>query len=254
MEVDTQIDVLEEEGAALVAACREAGLDAAVPTCPGWRVAELLGHIGFVHRWATRYVATAVAEMEEEPGEEEITKSAPPESERCDWVADGHRALVRALRAAPPDLQCWTFLPAPSPLAMWARRQLHETTVHRVDAELARGGEPTPVATDAAVDGIEELLFAFFGRRSRRRLEVPGGSVTLGLEAVDVPDGWTLRVSTDAGVEASRGTGECDVAVRGPASDLYLLLWHRRTLDGLEVRGSAETFDEVWGPRGIRWA
>jgi len=66
-------------------------------------------------------------------------------------AAEGSRLLgaagSAALSAAPPDLRCWTFLPAPSPLAMWARRQAHETTVHRVDAELAAASVAPPAAT-----------------------------------------------------------------------------------------------------------
>lgn len=37
-------------------------------------------------------------------------------------------------------VDCWTFLDAPSPLAFWARRQAHETAIHRADAQLAADG------------------------------------------------------------------------------------------------------------------
>lgn len=253
MEVEAHIAALDREGRMLVDAARRADVSASVPTCPGWRQPDLLAHIGFVHRWAARYVATAITDMVDEPDEATILQSAPPESERCEWVAEGHAALVRALRAAPADLACWTFLAAPSPLAMWARRQAHETAVHRVDAELASGSAPTPVESELAADGIDELLFAFFRRPTRRRYEVPAGAVTLALEAVDRSDRWTVRVS-DAGVEARRGPGRSDLAVWGTASDLHLLLWHRRPLGGLETEGPAELFEQVWGPRGVTWA
>ena len=49
--------------------------------------------------------------------------------------ADGRR---------PTTCECWTFLPAPSPRAMWARRQAHETAIHRVDAQLAAGLPVSP--------------------------------------------------------------------------------------------------------------
>ena len=83
--------------------------------------------------------------------------------------AQGCDGLADALAAAPDDLECWTFLPAPSPRAMWARRQAHETAIHRVDAELAAG---TPVwRCDAAfaADGVDELLTCFVPRRSHAR-------------------------------------------------------------------------------------
>ena len=34
-------------------------------------------------------------------------------------------------------MRCFAFLPAPSPLAFWARRQAHETGIHRADVESA---------------------------------------------------------------------------------------------------------------------
>ncbi len=228
-----------------------------MPPCPGWTVADLLAHVGYVHRWAARYVTTALTEMVEEPGEAAILSGAPPEADRADWVAEGHRDLVRALRAAPEDLDCWAFLKAPSPLAMWARRQAHETAVHRVDAQLSAGSPPTPVSPAFASDGIDELLFAFFGRRSRRRFEVPGGAVTVALDATDQPGGWTVRVSAEAGVEARHGLGEAagaDVSLRGTAGDLYLALWHRRPAEGLVVEGRPELFEAAWGPRGVTWS
>jgi uncharacterized protein (TIGR03083 family) len=285
MEVAAHIAALDREGRMLVDAARSADLDAPVPTCRGWRQLDLLAHVGFVHRWATRYVATAVTEMVDEPDEAGILKGAPPEDDRCDWVSQGHAALVRALRAAPADLVCWTFLAAPSPLAMWARRQAHETAVHRVDAELAAGLAPAPVDAALAADGIDELLFAFLGRPSRRRDDTPTGTTTFRFEASDTRDSdtrdsdtrdgadradrsrdsdtrdsdtrasgrWTVRVS-DGVVDAHRGPGRTDFVVRGTASDLYLLLWHRRALEGLETDVPEGLFEQVWGAQGVTWA
>ena len=68
--------------------------------------------------------------------------SWPPDAELAAGSRQGCAALADALAAAPADLECWTFLRAPSPLAMWARRQAHETAIHRVDAELAAGAAP----------------------------------------------------------------------------------------------------------------
>ncbi len=255
MDVGAHVAALEREGRVLVATARGVALDSRIPTCPGWRVADLLAHVGFVHRWATSYVETACTEMVEEPDEAGILQGAPPEGGRCDWVEEGHAALVRALRRAPADLECWTFLPAPSPLAMWARRQAHETAVHRVDVELASGSSPTPVEEELAVDGIDELLFAIFGRPPRRVADGIEEPVTIELEAAGGAGSWTVRVS-GATVEARRGgaDGAPAVRVRGTPSDLYLLLWHRRELEGLEVDGSAELFENAWGSRGVTWA
>ncbi len=223
------ISALDREGQLLVGAASSAGLGAPVPSCPGWAVRDLLAHIGFVHRWAARYVAEAATEMVEEPDEKAVLSAAPPDEELASWVADGHARLVEALSSAPPDVQCWTFLPAPSPLAFWARRQAHETAVHRVDAELAAGAPATPFDPAFAVDGTNEVLLGFFARPRRRALDVSPG--TIGIEATDAGSAWTVRVAPE-GIQTTKGAAESDLAVRGSASDLYLLLWNRLQPDG----------------------
>ena len=121
--------------------------------------------MGGVHRWATGYVADARTEVWE-VGLDEVVGAWPDDAELADWLRHGCDALAAALAAAPPDLECWTFLPAPSPLAMWARRQAHETAIHRVDAELAAGTAVSPFTPAFAADGVDELLTCFVPRRS----------------------------------------------------------------------------------------
>ncbi|HUC13412.1 MAG TPA: maleylpyruvate isomerase family mycothiol-dependent enzyme [Acidimicrobiales bacterium] len=235
------VNALDREGQLLVAAARSAGTRAPVPSCPGWEVRDLLAHVGFVHRWAARYVAEGLTEMVEEPDEASVLSAAPSHDRILSWAADGHAALVEVLSSAPRDVQCWTFLPAPSPLAFWARRQAHETAVHRVDAELAAGARPTPFNPAFAVDGSDELLLGFFARPGRGRApETSPG--TVGLEATDAGSAaWTMHISPE-GIETTRGLDESDLSVRGPASDLYLLLWNRlgwedRPHESLELVG-----------------
>src|SRR5215472_2319278 len=189
MDVSEHIATLETEGIRLVEATCSAELTAPVPSCPAWSVRDLLAHIGYVHRWAASYVRDGLTQPIDEAGESEILATAPPDETIRAWAREGHSELVDALQHAPADLQCWTFLEAPSPLAMWARRQAHETTIHRVDAELAAAIEPSDVDPGFAVDGIDELLFAFFRRPMRppaQRLPL----MTVGLDPVDRGESW----------------------------------------------------------------
>ena len=249
MDTADYIGALEIEGTRLVDAARQAATLAPVPACPGWQVRDLLAHIGFVHRWATAYVATQLDTMVDEPDEKAILAAAPADEVRPEWVIEGHVALVDALRSAPADLVCWTFLAAPSPLAMWARRQAHETTVHRVDAQQAAGVTVAPVHADLATDGIEELLFGFYKRAGRPDGEPDG---RIGLEATDRPERWTVSKSGEALV-ASRGLDVCDVVVRATASELYLLLWNRIGTERLELLGTSATFRRLWDSHGVTW-
>ncbi|MFE9774395.1 maleylpyruvate isomerase family mycothiol-dependent enzyme [Streptomyces sp. NPDC005931] len=215
------LDVLDKEGRSLAAAAEEAGVDAAVPTCPGWRTRDLLLHTGVVHRWAAGFVAdrhTAPRPMGKPPELDDAAVVA--------WYRDSHRRLVDTLHAAAPDVQCFTFLPgASSPLAFWARRQAHETAVHRFDAESARGGVPGPIATDFAVDGIDELLRGFHARgRSRVRTGTPR---VLRVRTADTDAVWTVRLSAEPPVTTPGASGEAECELSGPADRLYLALWNR---------------------------
>jgi uncharacterized protein (TIGR03083 family) len=108
---------------------------------------------------------------------------------------------------------------------------LHETMVHRVDAELSLGIEPSldPVA---AADGVSEFLAnARLGSRPSQRLtELPAGQ-TVHLHATD--DGqdfdgeWLISLGGDVGYTWSHGHAKGTVAVRGPAALLLLLTYGR---------------------------
>ncbi|MFF6813055.1 maleylpyruvate isomerase family mycothiol-dependent enzyme [Streptomyces sp. NPDC012403] len=215
------LEILEKEGQLLADAAERAGTDAPVPTCPGWLTRDLVGHTGVVHRWAAAFVADghiAPRPMGEHPGLDG--------SELVAWYRDGHRRLVDTLAGAAPDVECFTFLPGPpSALAFWARRQAHETTVHRFDAESARGGTPSPIATDFAVDGVDELLRGFHARpRSRVRTGAPR---VLRVRATDADAVWTVRLSPEPPVTTRDAAGDAECELAGPAEQLYLALWNR---------------------------
>jgi uncharacterized protein (TIGR03083 family) len=228
MEISDHIAHLEREGLALVAAAYRHGLDAALPTCPGWTEAELVRHTGGIQRWATRTVAGALRGPIDEPLER-IAGGWPPDTELLDWFRSGLGELVAALRAAPPSLACFTFLAAPSPLAFWARRQAQEVTMHRVDAE-SPGGACTPIDPDLAVDGVDEMLFAFAARPQRRK--VP--ACAFALAATDADRAWYVRVEP-RGVHPSYESCAVDATVRGSASDLYRFVWNRLDASAAEL-------------------
>ncbi|QJS99949.1 maleylpyruvate isomerase family mycothiol-dependent enzyme [Streptomyces asoensis] len=228
METSEFISALDQEGRSLASAAAEAGPDAKVPTCPDWQVRDLLRHTGAVHRWATSFVAEGDSSFR--PFDE------PPELDGdalLDWFREGHLRLVDTLSCAPADVRCWHFLPAPSPLAFWARRQAHETAVHRVDAESARGRAPEEIARDIAAgfaaDGIDELLRGFHAR-AKSRVRTDGPRV-LRVRATDTADAvWTVRLSAEPPVTERNGEGDADCEVSGPAALLYLSLWNRLPL------------------------
>ncbi len=164
----------------------------------------------------------------------------PSDGELVEWFLDGHAGLVAALSAAPADLECWTFLRAPSPLAHWARRQAHETAIHRVDTELAAGTALSPIDAAFAADGVDELLCGFVPRRSTRlRAERPA---SLRVRSTDAGAAWLLRMESDGVTstredEAAPSAAVTACTVSGTAADLYLALWNRRGREQLTVEG-----------------
>ncbi|MER6618317.1 maleylpyruvate isomerase family mycothiol-dependent enzyme [Streptomyces xantholiticus] len=247
METPAFIKSLVHDGQLLASAAEEAGPDAAVPTCPAWQVRNLLRHTGMVHRWATGFVAEGHTGYRAGAGEPDLDGD-----ELLEWFREGHGLLVRALSEAPPDLSCWSFLPAPSPLHFWARRQAHETAVHRADAQSAAGGGPGHVAAEFAVDGVDELLSAFHARpKSRVRSETPR---VLRARATDTGDVWTVRLSAQPPHTVRTDDGPADCELSGTAERLYLTLWNRLPLEAVSVTGDTG-LARLWREQsGITWS
>ncbi len=243
MHAERLIESLAAEGPLLADSARDAGLDTAVPGLD-WDVRTLVTHVGGVHRWAADIVRTAAPSLGTDAHSEVGT--GPDDATLLEWFADGHAGLVEALRQAPPDLPAATFLPAESPRHFWARRQAHETAIHRADAERA-AGRPTYFAADFAQDGIAELLDGFAARRSNAVAD--SGSV--GLDAADGPS-WLI---TFGGERITAGPAEdlvdTDATVRGLSSDLYLWLWNR-ACDAV-VDGDAEVAGRWAHKVRVKW-
>jgi uncharacterized protein (TIGR03083 family) len=231
VEIAEYLDALRREGELMAGAAGRAGLAAAVPSCPSWQVKDLLRHTGYIHRWAARHITECSLEVIDGPSEAEILRGGATDPDLLDWFRAGHSALVETLAAADPAVECATFMAAPSPLAFWARRQAHETAIHRADAERAAAATPDYPAEFAA-DGIDELITGFGARRKYQPQDSPaadGG--LLRVVATDTGDAWSIELRQDrlqprreTGAGAADGTG-CTVS--GPASGLYLYLWNR---------------------------
>ena len=254
------VAALRSAADALAVRAGEAGLDARVPTCPRWRVADLVAHQGIVHRWAAGHLRLDEART---LSKGEVLRTVP-RPQLLDWFAAGVAGLEEALAAAPPDVRAMVFLrDAPAPRAFWARRQAHETTIHSCDALAAVLGR-RPSATEAglgrdlAVDGLDELLTGFVTRgRSTLCTDAPSRLVVAPDDAhlawvLDVaPDGITTRRTTRDGVRPP-GDGPPDAVFHGSAAQLYLGLWNRG--DEVAVDGDRALLDR-WSARvHVRWS
>jgi uncharacterized protein (TIGR03083 family) len=170
--------------------------------------------------------------------EQKAADWAPPSNpaEYPDWLRAGGRDLVTVLRAADPDAPCWVWGADPH-VRFWSRRVLHETTVHRCDAELALG-LPVTIEPAVAVDGIDEFLdnlphAAGFSPGTRN---LRGNGQRLRLSCPDREVIWTITLGEEGFTWShERGDGPADAAVNADAADLYLLAWGRFGLDDPRV-------------------
>jgi uncharacterized protein (TIGR03083 family) len=221
-------------------------LSGAVPTCPGWSVADLTRHVGEVYL----HKAAAMREgAEPEPW-------PPPGLEGEDPLALVDRAYAE-LRAEfakrkPQDPSGTWYKPDQS-VGFWMRRMAQETVIHRIDAELGTAQPVAPVPADLAVDGIDELLncFAAYGvtNWSSYFADVLGAS-----------PGHTYSVQTDGGswrvrtapvsftVEDGASSQNPDVTVSGPPTAVLRWVWNREAADEpsqVTITGPQEAVTEL---------
>lgn len=176
-------------------------LGAPVSACPGWGLYELADHLGAVHRWVCGGIREGRGDTSPEAGPTDPGALAA-------WFRAGAADLLEALRGDPAT-SAWTFHPPPT-LGFWQRRQAMENLVHRWDAEAAVG-DPGPVDTALAADGVAEVLEVFVPRRlGNGRLDPMPAAVAL--RTTDTEGRWVL------------GEGDPVAELTGPAGVLLLHL------------------------------
>jgi len=227
----------------------EAGLDIAVPSCPGWDVAELLRHTGVIYVHKTEIVRDGWVDRQPEP-------VAPPGGDPRSWFREVAEEMLEVLGAADPHATAATWHPPEQNVGFWWRRMAHETVIHRLDAELAFDAV-TPVDPALGADGVDEVLVLFM-------TDAPSWSETslsdsrLVVTETDAGRGWGLRLGHFTGTSPA-GTSYVaqptyfledpapapTAAVGGQPGALDAWLWGRGALDELTVRGDAALVDQL---------
>jgi uncharacterized protein (TIGR03083 family) len=219
------VDVVAEQGARVAAVARQARMDGPVPHMRKWKLSDVVAHLGGVHRWAAGIVA---ARDWTGSGHRRGRASG---DELISWFDDGLAQLVSVLGGADFSATCPNFSPGTTrTVAFWARRQAHETTVHRWDAE-ACAGDISPIDPMLATDGIDEMLMVFRRVTGGQPLDAPVGLVT-----TDTGASWRVSPAVKPGrveIEFCDGpTGETAATVAAPAEALLLALWGRLPATG----------------------
>jgi uncharacterized protein (TIGR03083 family) len=236
--------------AAVVAGCRPTEK---VPTCPGWTVKDLLGHLVTVQSfWAVvigdHLDGAAVADHE---------RSRPPlpddlaalQALRSQATTD----LLTALRSRDDSEPAWSWFEADQTVGFTWRMQTHEATMHRVDAELAAGLPVSPVPPEVAEDGVDhvvDVMWAWAPREAERRT-----TGVVELLATDSGRRWLVRTFRWSGTAWGQtftdqigcertDRGDPAATVSGTAEDLDLLVWTRAE-HGITRSGDGEVLSEL---------
>jgi uncharacterized protein (TIGR03083 family) len=226
--------IVSTEGARVSEVARIGPMDARVPHMRRWRLSDVVAHLGGVHRWAAEIVSTRSMSVGRRRGRDRGDAL-------ISWFDEGVRRLGSVLADADLGDACPNFSPgSANTVAFWARRQAHETTMHRWDAESAVE-QVTAIEPMFASDGIDELFDVFTRTRGRQEL-----TDCIVFACTDVDASWTVFPAGKPGrVAFERGTtsrlGAPVAKVSGRAEDLLLALWHRRTVADadLTVTGQA---------------
>ncbi|MBI2169574.1 MAG: maleylpyruvate isomerase family mycothiol-dependent enzyme [Actinobacteria bacterium] len=233
MEYAEHIAAVEREAAAIVAALAATPLDTQVPSCPEWTVADLARHVGSFTVWT--HVLCEGTGRPKPP-----FPDTPEGNALVGWVEELTGHLVSELRATPPDTTVWTWVTSDKSARFVARRAAHELAVHRFDAQLARGA-PEPIDATLAIDGIDEIfLMRNDGEEAKPHL---GSGETLHLHTAEGFERF-IRL-TPEGLVVSEEHAKADLALRGTASDVELVLFQRPPLGPVERLGD-ETVLDVW--------
>jgi uncharacterized protein (TIGR03083 family) len=222
------LSTIERDARRMVEVAAATDRHAPVPTCPEWAMADLIAHTAKIHRWAAAMVASGQRVRASE-------LPTPEPGNEPQFMADGIEPLLAALTNADPAGPCWNFTDGAQVNAFWQRRQAHETTMHRIDAELAAGTEVTPQAPAMAADLIDEKLrlLSAFQLRQRDGIDV-GGSVRF--ECTDLDAAWTIHTTDGVfAVDEQRNRG--DVTLSGSAHALSLVSWGRPLTPDIAVTG-----------------
>ena len=129
-------------------------LAAAVPSCPGWTVADLTRHVGEVYLHKTLAMREG-AEPDPWPPE------GLDDEEPLALLDRAYAGLLGEFAVRKPEDPAGTWYTPDQTVGFWIRRMAQETVIHRIDAELGTGQPVAPVPADLAVDGIDELLKVF---------------------------------------------------------------------------------------------
>jgi uncharacterized protein (TIGR03083 family) len=240
--------VVEAESGRFLEVLAGVDLEADVPSCPGWHVADLLWHLAEVHGFWAQIVDRRL----EDPSAVDDSER-PPDAALLTFAAERRAELLDALTRRAPTEHCWSWSELGGDVSWVARRQAHEALIHRTDAELAAGVAVTRPDAVLAADGVDELVRVFLVGVPEWASWTPYGT-TVVLECTDVGGRYVLELGRMTGTSPASGRrydldaaelrevplAAADAEVSGTAWDLDRWLWGRGDAAAVTITGTRE--------------
>jgi uncharacterized protein (TIGR03083 family) len=218
---------------------------AAVPSCPGWTVADLTRHVGEVYLHKTMAMRDGVQPDPWPP--EELADEEP-----LALLDRAYAALRDEFAARRPEDPVETWYAPDQTVGFWSRRMAHETVIHRIDAELGTNQPVAPIPAGLAVDGIDELLkvFVAYGVAEWGDYFTDILAASPGRTYAIRADGAAWRVRTGSGLFAVEDGDDdaADVTVSGPPTAVLRWAWNRERAgeaSAVTVQGAPAAVDEL---------
>ena len=210
------------------------GLDATVPSCPGWTVEIVLRHVALVYVHKVEVLRLGA-----------LPDPWPPDFNARDtfeWYDEALVAIVAALEKAGTSTETWTFNPDDTTSGFWYRRMALESVMHRIDVEQAHD-VVTPIATELALDGIDELLFPNLGGPWWEEGDT-AHPVDATVRITSEGRTWTITADSTSVTVQQGAHGDAAAEIFGSPEAVFLWLWGRADASAIQTAGDASVVQE----------
>ncbi len=221
------VEAVSQNGALFSEASRISPL-VSIPTCPGWKMHNLVSHLSNEYRfWAAQLIAGDAMDR--------AAVSTSVERQDLNSELDQNEAdLVARLEYASEGAVCWNWSAEDFTSDWVARRMALETAIHRVDAESANGVS-SPIDRDLSIDGVDERFDVHLRSELQRNPTASlGGTICFICSDSDVA--WTVQAERGR-LRVRNGRAPASVALVGTASDIFQFVWNRADLARFQVTG-----------------
>jgi uncharacterized protein (TIGR03083 family) len=238
MEKQDYLDAARRETDGLREAART-GIDAPVPSCPGWLVGDVLAHVGQAMNWMAEIVETrSQTPLRPRTNDHGYDWHAPGAE---GWFIGARDRFLSVLGNTDPEEPVWSWA-GDNRAVFWLRLETMEAAIHRWDAQGAHG-RPDPIDTALAMDAIDATIRWFLPVR-RTRSSLPDSGERYRFDQTDGPGRWLIRFANGT-VEPGPGGEAADLVLSGPATDVLLFLWSRVPAPGVDVENRSDLLQRL---------